>query len=297
MSISVGRFAPSPTGPLHAGSLLAALGSWLWTKHAGGQWHVRIEDVDRAREVPGASAMQLAALELHGLRADGEIVRQSDRGALYSAALEQLLSNGHAFECHCSRAALDATGGIHRTCIPGLHRPDPSVRLRVPDGLVIEFDDAVHGRQMQQLDHDVGDFVLRRADGDWAYQLAVVVDDASQAVTEVVRGADLLDSTPRQIFLQQQLGLPTPRYAHLPLVVDTAGRKLGKSQGAEALVADTPIASLERTWRMLGQSPFGPVPTPTAWLEIARECFVPSRVGRDIARVGPNPCTTVTQSS
>jgi len=280
VSSPVGRFAPSPTGPLHAGSLLAALGSWLWTKHAGGQWLVRIEDVDRTREVPGATAMQLDTLALLGLVADGPVVRQSARAPLYADALQRLLAHGHAFECHCSRAALDATGGIHRTCVPGLRRHDPSIRLRVPDGCLVAFDDAVHGPQRQWVDREVGDFVLRRTDGDWAYQLAVVVDDADQGITEVVRGADLLDSTARQILLQRQLGLPTPRYAHLPLVVDAEGRKLGKSQGAQPLDAGNAIATLAATWRMLGQRPFAAPATPAGWLADARKRFDPSAVPR-----------------
>ena len=224
-----GRFAPSPTGPLHAGSLLAAFGSWLLARQAGGEWRVRIEDIDPPREVAGAAAGQLATLAAFGLLPDGAIAYQHARGALYRAALDRLLLQGDAFECHCSRADLAATGGIHRRCIATAPRPDPAIRLRVPDGCHIAFDDAVHGRVSQRVDLEVGDFVLLRADGLWAYQLAAVVDDAAQGITDVVRGADLLDSTPRQLLLQQLLGLPVPRHAHLPLLLGEDGRKLSKS--------------------------------------------------------------------
>src|SRR5690606_20375799 len=218
-----GRFAPSPTGPLHFGSLLAAFGSWLAARHAGGEWLVRMEDVDAAREVPGAAAAQLRTLAAFGLHSDAAVVYQSRRGDLYSAALRRLLDAGLAFECHCSRSDVAAAGGVHRACAPGAHRPDPAVRLRVADGSHEAFDDAVHGHVAQAVDRDAGDFVLRRADGWWAYQLAVVVDDAAQGITDVVRGAALLDSTPRQLLLQRALGLPRPRYLHLPLVLDEEG--------------------------------------------------------------------------
>ena len=251
----VGRFAPSPTGPLHAGSMLAALGSWLLARQAGGQWLVRIEDVDPPREVAGAAQAQLAALATFGLEPDGAVEYQSRRGPLYQAALERLLAEGLAFECHCSRADLAAVGGIHRRCVAAQPRPDPAIRLRVQDGCKIAFDDAVHGRIVQRVDTEVGDFVLRRSDGLWAYQLAVVVDDAAQGITDVVRGADLLDSTPRQILLQGALGLPTPRYAHLPLLLGTDGRKLSKSEAALPVSLADPPATLHRLWACLGQAP------------------------------------------
>jgi glutamyl-Q tRNA(Asp) synthetase len=250
-----GRFAPSPTGDLHFGSLLAAFGSWLLARHAGGAWLVRIEDVDPPREVPGASQHQLEALEAFGLLSDETIVRQSRRGHVYQQALDRLLRSGDAFECHCSRSDLAASGGVHRRCVARSPRPDPAIRLRVPDGTVVAFEDAIQGAQEQDVSHDVGDFVLRRAEGYWAYQLAVVVDDAAQGITDVVRGADLLDSTPRQIFLQGVLGLPTPRYAHLPLVVDALGRKLSKSDAALPVNPDDPLPALKATWRALGQDP------------------------------------------
>lgn len=250
-----GRFAPSPTGDLHFGSLLAAFGSWLLARQAGGTWLVRIEDVDPPREVPGASQRQLEALEGFGLRSDEPIVRQSRRGHLYQNALERLLRSGDAFECHCSRSDLAASGGVHRRCIARSRRPDPAIRLRVPDNTVIAFEDAIQGAQEQDVSRDIGDFVLRRAEGYWAYQLAVVVDDAAQRITDVVRGADLLDSTPRQIYLQRVLGLPTPRYAHLPLVVDAYGRKLSKSDAALPVERGNPLPALKAAWRALGQEP------------------------------------------
>lgn len=253
-----GRFAPSPTGPLHFGSLVAALGSWLMARQAGGEWLVRVEDLDPPREVPGAAAAQLRTLAAFGLHHDGPVLHQSQRGALYRAALERLLASGDAFACHCSRSALAGDGGIHRHCLPGTRRDDPAarlpaVRLRVPDGCTIAFDDLLRGPVRQDVAAEVGDFVLRRADGLWAYQLAVVVDDADQGITDVVRGADLLDSTARQILLQQRLGLPTPRYAHLPLVLDGAGRKLSKSLAALPVDDAAPLPALRRAWQVLGQ--------------------------------------------
>lgn len=249
-----GRFAPSPTGPLHFGSLVAALGSWLMARHAGGEWWVRIEDLDPPREVPGAADAQLRTLAGFGLISDAPVVRQSARHALYREALDRLLAAGLAFECRCSRSDLAATGGIHRACRPQANRTQAAVRLRVADDARVGFDDAVHGRLVQDVAAEVGDVVLLRADGYWAYQLAVVVDDAVQGITHVVRGADLLDSTPRQILLQQALGLPTPGYAHLPLIVDDEGHKLSKSLAALPVDGDDPLPALRLAWRALGQS-------------------------------------------
>lgn len=275
-----GRFAPSPTGPLHLGSLVAALGSWLVARQAGGEWLVRVEDLDPPREVPGAAQAQLRTLARFGLHADGGIVWQSGRGHLYRAALDRLLDSGDAFACHCSRSALAASGGIHRRCVPGAHRHDPAIRLRVPDGAVIAFDDPVHGRIEQDVATAVGDFVLRRADGPWAYQLAVVVDDADQGITQVVRGADLLDSTPRQILLQRRLGLPTPAYLHLPLVLDGDGRKLSKSQAALPVDDDAPMPALDAAWRVLGQDAraVAKAATPERFLALAASAFEPGRI-------------------
>ena len=275
-----GRFAPSPTGPLHAGSMLAALGSWLLARQAGGEWLLRIEDVDPPRTVTGAADHQLATLAAFGLVHDGGIVRQSSRDALYADALARLLAQGHAFACHCSRSDLAAVGGIHRQCLAITPRPDPAIRLRVPDGCEIAFDDGVHGRVTQRVDLDVGDFVLRRTDGLWAYQLAVVVDDAEQGITDVVRGADLLDSTPRQILLQQRLGAPTPRHVHLPLLLDAAGRKLSKSDAARPVDGNDPMPTLHMLWALLGQAQLPACDTPQQFLAAALPAFRLERVPR-----------------
>lgn len=276
-----GRFAPSPTGALHFGSLVAALGSWLFARAAGGDWLVRVEDLDPPREVPGAAAGQLATLAAFGLVPDEPPVHQSGRTPLYAAALGRLLAKGDAFECHCSRADLAASHGIHRACVPGRRRRTPAIRLRVPDQ-ALGFDDRIQGRFEQDLGREVGDVVLRRADGFWAYQLAVVVDDAGQGITEVVRGADLLDSTPRQILLQQRLGLPTPAYAHLPLVRDGQGRKLGKSLAAVPVDARDPLPALRAAWVFLGQDPRRWTGgAPEAALAAALPGFDPARIPRE----------------
>ncbi|MDH5821583.1 tRNA glutamyl-Q(34) synthetase GluQRS [Luteimonas sp. RD2P54] len=277
-----GRFAPSPTGPLHFGSLLAALGSWLYARRAGGQWLVRIEDLDPPREVPGAAAAQLRTLHAFGLVPDGEVLYQSSRGEAYRAALERLLANGDAFVCHCSRAALAATGGIHRRCVAETPRPDPAVRLRVRPATRVAYRDLIQGAVSQDLAEEVGDFVLRRADGCWAYQLAVVVDDAAQGITEVVRGADLLASTPRQIHLQQRLGLSSPRYAHLPLALDDHGRKLSKSLSSLPVDEADPLPALRAAWAMLGQpaAPIASAGSPSALLSAAQRAFDPALVPR-----------------
>ena len=278
----VGRFAPSPSGPLHAGSMLAALGSWLLARQAAGLWRVRMEDIDPPREVAGAAQSQLDTLRAFGLAPDGEVMRQSMRGHAYRAALNGLLARGLAFECHCSRAELAASDGVHRRCVATRPRPDPAIRLRVPDGCDVEFHDAVHGTVRQPVDLEVGDFVLLRADGLWAYQLAVVVDDAAQGVTDVVRGADLLDSTPRQILLQRALGLDTPRYAHLPLLLDAAGRKLSKSEAALPVDPARPLETLRMLWDCLGQAalPRAAHAGVAAFLEAATDAFRLERVPR-----------------
>jgi glutamyl-Q tRNA(Asp) synthetase len=277
-----GRFAPSPTGPLHFGSLLAAFGSWLLARHAAGQWWVRIEDLDPPREVAGAAVDQLCTLDRLGLRSDAPVAWQSRRSALYQAALDRLLAQGLAFHCHCSRSDLAAHGGVHRRCVATVDRADPSVRLRVDDGAIVAFDDGLLGEVRQDVAREVGDFVLRRADGCWAYQLAVVVDDADQAMTDIVRGADLLDSTPRQILLQRALGLRTPRYLHLPLIVDEHGHKLSKSAGALRVDAEDPLPALHLAWRALGQDtrPLAGCHEVGDALRIAVKCFVPRRLPR-----------------
>ncbi len=258
-----GRFAPSPTGPLHFGSLIAALGSFLEARRRGGEWLVRIEDVDTPRTAPGATTAILRALERYGLHWDGPVIHQSQRAAHYQAALESLLDAGWVYPCTCSRQALagcrrgrDGAPIYPGTCRAGPHQIDrpTALRLRVTDA-PLTFQDAIQGEYRQQLEREVGDFVLRRADGVFAYQLAVVVDDAAQGVTQVVRGADLLDSTPRQIVLQRLLGLPTPDYAHLPVAVDRRGDKLSKQTGAPPLDEHNPGPVLWVALRFLGQQP------------------------------------------
>ncbi len=247
-----GRFAPSPTGPLHFGSLVAAFGSWLMARRADGEWWVRIEDLDPPREVAGAAEAQLRALAGFGLVSDSPVVRQSERHALYRAALDRLLASDQAFPCRCSRSDLAAANGIHRSC-HDRSRAEAAVRLRVAEGSVVTFEDGLCGHVSQDVAAEVGDFVLLRADGFWAYQLAVVVDDADQGITHIVRGADLLDSTPRQMLLQRALALPTPAYAHLPLIVDPRGEKLSKSMAALPVDGDDPLPALRLAWHALGQ--------------------------------------------
>lgn len=242
-----GRFAPSPTGFLHIGSLFCAVASWLEARQCGGQWLVRMEDLDPPREVPGAAAAILRTLEAFALTWDGAVVYQSTRGGAYQAALDKLIEKGLAYPCRCSRKTVAREAkrlGIDGPVYGGacarlpengflLTRPH-AWRLRVAAG-AIAFQDALQGRQCQNLVDDVGDFVLKRADGFWAYQLAVVVDDAEAGITHIVRGRDLLDSTVRQIFLQQCLDCPTPDYAHLPLLTNALGQKWSKQTLAPAL--------------------------------------------------------------
>jgi len=237
----IGRFAPSPTGPLHLGSLVAAVGSWLFARRNAGQWLVRMEDLDTPRVVAGSADEILRALQRYALTWDGEVVYQSQRIALYDDALTALRAKNLVYDCGCSRTELSraASAPVGRepvypgTCREGLPpgRAARAVRFRTSHE-VIRFDDAIRGPMEEDVAGETGDFVVRRADGVYAYQLAVVVDDAAQGVTQVVRGADLLTSTARQIALQRALGLPTPSYAHLPLVVNADGSKLGKRDGA-----------------------------------------------------------------
>ena len=264
-----GRFAPSPTGPLHFGSLVAALGSYLDARAAGGEWLVRMEDLDRPREVPGAAATILRTLEAFGFEWDGHVLRQSSRTGAYAQAIERLRDAGLVFPCACSRREITARGppGIDGPIYPGTcrHRLPPgrqarSLRLRTEQESIL-VRDRIQGELRQDLAREVGDFILRRADGIHAYQLAVVVDDGFQGIDQIVRGADLLASTPRQIFLLRALRLPVPIYAHLPVVVNAAGRKLGKSHAAAPVDPDTPVPALLRAWHSLGQTPFPEPPT------------------------------------
>ncbi len=240
----VGRFAPSPTGPLHFGSLVAAVGSYCLARQAGGKWLLRMEDLDPPRVVPGAADEILAALECLGLYWDDEIVWQSQRIDAYAAAMSSLQRRGLVFDCACTRREIHAQArssneeglvypGTCRAGLPAGRKPR-SLRIRVPEEQVC-FTDGVFGHLDQLLSRVVGDFVLRRADGLFAYQLAVVVDDAESGINQVVRGADLLSSTPRQIFLHASLGTAVPKYTHLPLVVDEMGNKFSKQQGAAGI--------------------------------------------------------------
>jgi glutamyl-Q tRNA(Asp) synthetase len=257
-----GRFAPSPTGPLHFGSLVAAVGSCLEARVRGGQWLVRMEDLDRQRETPGAADAILLTLDAYGFEWDGEVVFQSRRDAAYGAALAHLEEQGTVFRCACTRREiLDSTLSIAGepvypgTCRNGVPRGRDArtTRVRV-ENAVITFDDLLQGRIEQHLGREVGDFVVRRADGYFAYQLAVVVDDFEQGITHVVRGADLLASTPRQILLQRLLAFPTPGYAHLPVAVNREGEKLSKQTLAAPLTERDAPAELARALRFLGQS-------------------------------------------
>ncbi len=260
-----GRFAPSPTGPLHFGSLVAAVGSYLDARAHGGEWLLRIEDVDEPRTVPGAADGILRTLEGFGFEWDGEVVAQSRRLDLYHAALVRLQLNGDVYPCACSRSEIAAAtqqrsvdGGLlyPGTCRAGLAegRAERAWRLRVPDR-ECAIRDRVQGESRQNLERDVGDFVLLRADGQYAYQLAVVVDDAAQGINAIVRGIDLLDSTLRQIWLQRCLGLPTPSYAHLPVVVNAAGEKLSKQTLAPAVDPHAGNGALLAAMRFLGHPP------------------------------------------
>jgi glutamyl-Q tRNA(Asp) synthetase len=241
-----GRFAPSPTGPLHFGSLVAALGSYLDARHHQGQWLLRVEDLDPPREVAGSADAILKALEAFGMDWDGPVGYQSKRSQYYDEALETLDDAGYLFGCACTRkeiadsAIRTETGNIYPgTCRAGLQpgRAARSIRVRV-NQTEINFTDRLQGNLQQKLDNEVGDFIVRRADMLVAYQLAVVVDDAKQEITSIVRGADLLDSTPRQLYLQKLLGLPAPDYLHLPVAVNTRADKLSKHTHARAVMTD-----------------------------------------------------------
>lgn len=272
-----GRFAPSPTGPLHAGSLVAALASWLDARAHGGTWLVRIEDVDTPRCLPGLDAVILQQLATCGLLPDAPPTYQSHRSPLYQQALDQLVYSGRAYPCGCSRKDITQQQSRQRhaelvypgTCRHGLQgRPARAWRFYIENkplaqvapaaeaiNTIVHWQDRCLGRQQQNLATEVGDFVLRRADGLWAYQLAVVVDDAAQSITHVVRGQDLADNTPRQIGLQQALGLPTPQYLHTPLVRGANGEKLSKQNGAQALDLASPLAALNAAAEVLGLEP------------------------------------------
>ena len=262
----VGRFAPSPTGPLHAGSLVAALASYLDARAHAGVWFIRIEDIDEGRAVPGAAEDILALLARLGMHSDREVVWQSRRKPLYEAAAARIAA--HTYPCGCNRREIadsrlglapDGSAIYPGTCRAALTpgRSARSLRVRVPDvgQDQVAFTDRFAGPQVQHLASESGDFVLKRADGFWAYQLAVVVDDAEQGVTDIVRGADLIDSTPRQIYLQHLLGVPTPRYLHVPVLRNAAGEKLSKQTGALAVAPQDEaqaVAALQMAAGFLG---------------------------------------------
>jgi len=266
----VGRFAPSPSGPLHAGSLAAALASWLDARAQRGRWLLRVEDVDTPRTVPGAAERIMMQLRELGLHWDGEVVWQSRRGAAYQQAFDALAAQGRVYGCGCTRREI-ADSALRGPAAPGAdgERPYPGTcrhglppgrqarawRVRMPEG-VERYTDRWLGPQEQDVAQAVGDIAIRRADGLWAYQLAVVVDDAAQGVTDVVRGADLLGSTARQRVLGRLLGLPPLRYLHVPLVMDpVSGLKLSKQNGAPPIDTAAPLAALESAWRALGFAP------------------------------------------
>jgi glutamyl-Q tRNA(Asp) synthetase len=280
-----GRFAPSPTGPLHFGSLIASLASCCDARAAGGEWLVRIEDVDTPRSHDRISDEILATLQNYGFEWDGEVVRQSKRMPLYRAALDDLAARGLVFPCACTRKELEATplgtagervypGTCRNGVAPG--RKGRAWRLRVTDE-AIRFRDRLQGWQEQRLERAIGDFIIKRGDGVFAYQLAVVVDDAAQAVTHVVRGADLLASTPRQIWLQRQLGIPTPSYLHHPVAIRSSGEKLSKQTGAQPLNPDDALPALVRAWEFLAQpaAPTAPSSVAEFW-QWARVAWTPT---------------------
>ena len=307
----IGRFAPSPTGPLHAGSLVAALASWLDARAHGGRWWLRIEDVDTPRCSTGAAELILWQLAALGLPPDAPPLWQSTRGAAYQAALDQLQHAGWAYPCGCTRREIDealaAQGQPHQrfgeriypgTCRHGLQgKPARALRLRTVDrhgsDITIAWQDRRGGPQQQPLTREVGDFVLRRADGLWAYQLAVVVDDAAQGVTDVVRGEDLVDNTARQVHLQRLLGLATPHYFHAPLVRGADGHKLSKQNGALALDTTDPLATLQAAAQVLGlpATTQASAATVADWLALATTAWAEAwaRPHQPAAAAAPGP--------
>ena len=259
MTTYVGRFAPSPTGRLHMGSLVAAVGSFVHARSSGGRWLVRVEDLDPPREMPGASAHILETLSIHGLNWDEEVMYQSQQLQRYQSVIEQLLEEKQAYYCQCTRSVLlkRAAQGAYGIIYPGtcrhlnLQRESLSVRIKTQPGS-ISFTDRRLGHYQQSLQSEIGDFIIKRSDGLFAYQLAVVIDDEYQGVTDIVRGGDLLDNTPRQIHLQQLLGYSTPGYLHLPVVTDGNNQKLSKQTHARPLDRSIPDKNLIRALRHLG---------------------------------------------
>jgi glutamyl-Q tRNA(Asp) synthetase len=252
----VGRFAPSPTGDLHFGSLYTAAASFLDARAHGGRWLVRMEDVDRTREIAGAATRILETLELFGFEWDGEVMRQSERDAEYAQALALLASRDLTFECSCSRLMLADEERYPGHCRRHGAKPGAATAIRLKvDPREIEFTDRIQGVFRQNVSEVVGDLILRRRDRLFSYLLAVVVDDAAQGVTHVVRGADLLDNTPRQIYLQESLGLPTPHYAHVPLLIEASGEKLAKSARSVGIAGERAMSQLLHIFTLLGLNP------------------------------------------
>ena len=253
----VGRFAPSPTGPLHFGSLVTALASYLDAKANDGKWLVRVEDLDPPREVTGSSTLILEQLQALGMDWDGEVLYQSTRLSAYERILEQLENRKVCFSCDCSRQRVSRLEGIYDGRCRSrrlMSSSELAIRLKIRPG-TIEFADGIQGDFSQNLENEVGDFILRRKDGLFAYQLAVVADDAEQEITHIVRGYDLLSSTPRQIYLQQLLGLPTPSYAHIPIIVNGLGQKLSKQHFAEPIDLKNAPSLLVSALQFLGMTP------------------------------------------
>lgn len=279
----IGRFAPTPSGFLHFGSLVAALASWLDARAANGRWLLRMEDTDPPREMPGARDAILQTLERYGLEWDGEVVFQSERHEVYANVVDRLFNMGLAYACTCSRKQLEGYNGIYPGFCrnAGHSREGAAIRLRVPE-LIYRFTDRVQGPFQQHLGREVGDFVIQRRDGLYAYQLAVVLDDAWQGVTDIVRGADLLDNTPRQLYLQELLGFSQPRYLHIPLIVQPDGHKLGKSYRSPPLQAEQATPLLLRALRALGQEapPELLLATPAQVLAVAREQWRPQAIAQ-----------------
>ncbi|MFK3684601.1 tRNA glutamyl-Q(34) synthetase GluQRS [Pseudomonas sp. NPDC088890] len=277
----VGRFAPTPSGFLHFGSLVAALASWLDARAVGGRWLLRMEDTDPPREMPGARDAILHTLEGYGLEWDGEVAFQSQRHDAYAEVVERLFRQGLAYACTCSRKQLEGSNGIYPgTCRNAGHaREGAAIRLRVPE-LTYRFNDRVQGEFAQHLGREVGDFIIQRRDGLYAYQLAVVLDDAWQGVTDIVRGADLLDNTPRQLYLQELLGFSQPRYLHIPLIIQPDGHKLGKSYRSPPLAPEQATPLLLRALRALGQAtdPALESASPGEVLAVARQQWRPDAI-------------------
>ena len=253
----VGRFAPSPTGPLHFGSLVAALASYLDAKAHDGKWLVRIEDLDPPREISGSSTRILEQLQIFAMNWDGEVMFQSARLSAYKRTLQQLERQGYCFHCDCSRKRVSALNGVYDGFCRGRELAsgsDVAIRVRT-NPLLIQLTDRIQGDYTQNIEHEVGDFILQRKDGLLSYQLAVVVDDAAQGITHVVRGHDLLSSTPRQIYLQRLLGLAIPSYAHIPIIVNDLGQKLSKQHFAQAIDCANASSLLASALQSLGMKP------------------------------------------